>query len=87
MLVATTSWQLAGDTSPSRIDLQNVDSSRIAFVIAAAQPGDGAIVLDSDGHGILHPGMNLLTLTSLTLNVYVRALGPKAAKLYVHSVT
>jgi hypothetical protein len=86
MDVAKNVWTLAGDTSPSRIDLQNVGDTRIGFVMAMSLPGAGAFLAEGD-HGFLHPGAPLLTLLSLSTNVYVRAFGPKNGKLFVNSVT
>lgn len=86
MNVGTTTWQLAGVGNDAKIIAQNVGVTRIAFVIAAAQPAPNAIVLDSDGHGIFGPGEPPFTISGMdmdTTNLYVRALGPKNGKLYV----
>lgn len=88
MDVGNSTWQLAGVGADASLLIQNVGTCRIAFVIAAAQPADDAITMDGDGHGILAPGSEPMTVKDLdtyTKNMYVRALGPINGKLYIEA--
>jgi hypothetical protein len=88
MDVATDSWQLVGTLTDTEQVIQNAGDVRIAWVAASAQPGAGAITLDSDEHGVLKPGMDPMTFPlTATLGIYVRALGPRNGRLYVYTTT
>ncbi len=87
MDVATDSWQLVGALTDTQQVIQNAGDVRIAWVAAGTAPGVNDITLDSEGHGVLKPGMDPKTFPlSATVGIYVRALGPKNGKLYFYAV-
>lgn len=88
MIVNNNSWQLVGNGGDASLIVQNVGSSRIAYVIAVIQPEVGSLVLENGEHGILNTGSESLTVSGLDTfgkNFYVRALGAKSGALYVEA--
>lgn len=86
MQVLNSSWQQAGDATPTKLTVQNVGDVRIAYVFAATQPGISDIILDSDEHGVFQPGSVPFTISDLSTegkSMFVRALGPKNGKLFI----
>ena len=88
MDVSNSEWTLAGSGGDASLVIQNVGSSRIAFVFAASLPADDAIDLETDEHFILYPGSEAITITDLdtnSKNVYVWSLGPITGQLAVEA--
>jgi hypothetical protein len=88
MQVSNEEWTLAGAGEDVSLVMQNVGTTRIAFVFAVEAPDAEDIALDSDEHFILNPGSEAITITDLDTyakNVYVRSLGPIFGKLAVEA--
>jgi len=92
MQVPNTSWVLVA-ANPTLLEMQNVDSVRIAYAYAATLPqsefDDPTFIgLETDDHFILGPGHPPYrhSGSALGTNVYARALGPRAANLAVRSI-
>ena len=88
MDVSNSAWALAGAGGDASLVIQNVGSTRIAFVFAASLPASGAIALETDEHFLLFPGSEAITITDLdtnSKNVYVRSLGPITGQLAVEA--
>lgn len=88
MDVSNSEWALAGAGSDASLVLQNVGSTRIAFVFGTVLPASDAINLETDEHFMLYPGSEPVTITDLdtySKNVYVRSLGPITGQLAVEA--
>lgn len=90
MDVANNTWTLVGNGADESLVIQNVGTSRIAYVYAASKPADSAINMDTDEHFILDAGSPAVTITGLdtfSKNIYARALGPITGQLAVEANT
>lgn len=88
MDLLNSAWLLVGAGSDASLVIQNVGTSRIAFVFATSLPAPTAINLDTDEHFVLNPGTEPSTIKDLdtfTKNVYARSLGPIVGQLAVEA--
>lgn len=88
MDVDNEAWTLVGAGGDASLVMQNVGSTRIAFVFDTSLPGPGDVALDADEHFILTPGSDPTTITDLdtySKNVYARSLGPIHGNLAVEA--